>query len=50
MKTFKVRFALTNGNTLETTIQAKTSFDAKKLLEGQYGNNLRSVYQITEVR
>ncbi len=31
----------------ETTIQAKTSYDAKKLLEGQYGaGNVRSVLEV----
>ena len=50
MKSFNVRFRLTNGQTLETVIQAKNSYDAKKLVQGQYGSNLATIYTVREVR
>ena len=49
MKSFDVRFRLKNGQTLETVIQAKNSFEAKKIIEGQYGMNLATIYTVREI-
>jgi len=50
MKNFNVRFRLTSGQTLETVISARNSSDAEKLIKGQYGTNLATIYTIREVR
>jgi hypothetical protein len=46
VKTFKAQVKAGNS-WRDTTIQAKTSYDAKKLLEGQYGvGNVRNVQEV----
>lgn len=50
MTSFNVRFRLKNGQTLETVIQAKNTSEAKKLIEGQYGLNLATIYTVREIR
>jgi hypothetical protein len=43
MKQFKVRIVLkTSPFSIETVVTANSSNDVKRLLEGQYGSNLKS--------
>lgn len=49
MKNWNVRFVLHNSPaSITIMISAKTYADAKKIIEGQYGSNLRSISSITE--
>ncbi|WP_293302608.1 hypothetical protein [Pedobacter sp. UBA4863] len=51
MKTWKATIFLHNkAGSIQTMIQAKTYGDAKKLIEGQYGSNLKSISQLVEAR
>ena len=51
MKTWNVRRYLNgSSSTVETTVQAKTYADAKRLIEGQYGSSLKTISQLVEVR
>lgn len=51
MKQFKIRFSLkTHISTMETVISANNATDAKKMIEAQYGSNIRSVQSVSEIR
>ena len=43
MKQYKIRVKLKTPNTtIETIVNASSSYDVKKIVEGQYGSNLQS--------
>jgi hypothetical protein len=51
MKTWIVKLKLDGvSGSQETTIQAKSSSDAKRLIKGQYGDNLKTIYSVREQR
>ncbi|MES2445703.1 MAG: hypothetical protein V4546_00900 [Bacteroidota bacterium] len=51
MKTWKATIYLKSGTGgIQTTVQAKTLTDARKLLEAQYGASLRMIGAIQEVK
>jgi hypothetical protein len=44
MKKFKIRFSLKSHiNTMETVINANNAAEAKKMIESQYGADLRTI-------
>lgn len=50
MKTYKIRFYLKSGGDLTVTVQAKSDYEARKIVKAQYGENFREFASSTEVR
>jgi hypothetical protein len=49
MKKFKIRFSLKSHiSTMETIINANNASEAKKMIESQYGSDLRTI-SVTEI-
>lgn len=49
MKNYKVRFYLKSGGSLEVVVQAKSDYEARKIVKAQYGTNFREFAGSKEV-
>lgn len=50
MKTFKIRFYLKSGGDLTVHIQAKSDYEARKIVQAQYNGTFNGFASSSEVR
>jgi hypothetical protein len=49
MKTFKIRFYLTTGGDLTVHVQAKSDYEARKIVQAQYAGSFKGFASSSEV-
>ncbi|MGN6616039.1 MAG: hypothetical protein ACTHJ5_02575 [Ilyomonas sp.] len=50
IKTYEVKIQLDGGRTLVTSVSAISDYEARRVIKLQYGDNVKSIHYVREVR
>lgn len=50
IKIFEVKIQLDGGRTLVTTVSSTSDYEARRLVKLQYGDSVKSIHYVREVR
>lgn len=50
IKTFEVKIQLDGGRTLVTSVSAESDYRARQVIQLQYGDKVKSIHYVREIR